>query len=670
MDTRLYETKLAHHKLFKDLKDTFSEYSGAKLRNLIELQDDVLYVWNPIENCLFCVNLKYLEEHGDAKQYQKLHLLSPPAFPVERLSSSDCGTRLCVWGSRGVTIAELPTRWGRGGLFESGNQTVLCKSYSLDERFMYAKGEVHRVRWHPKSLSHLLVLLSDNTMRLYNIALKTGPRMIKSFLIGPKPVGSLGMTLLDSFGDSAVDFTATPDNEHLLILSGNGDVYMMNTDFLDSKSPLQIKLRGPLAIYPPADDNYGSESCTIMTMGAADFSTVVVIASATASLYHCLLLPNGSEKEDGDGYALYVMESVDLNIVLNSKDDVSFAYPVHLYPCLGNTYACVHAGGVHSVTLPIMGHLKDLAVAEENEIDSILSLISSKSSAARHLVCTSSDEASPPVGLVLAPPLHDILVLCSSGELLIRSLEPYIIEENLFRELQLQNPALDSDELHELLKERQKLSFVTIIQEILGREVSQPILHLNKTQDMGPKEMLEMLTEVTVKLREQYILRQSRANSALVSKINALRSLQTQQVAWKEDLQKDIQDVELETALLIEKRNLAEKKQEDIKFRCSSVIRALSSSTIKSPAEQEMMRQLETYKQKSSHLQTQTRSLREHVDKHIQRIKEWEEEYKKKDIALGKSHSDTISSILQQQTNQVASLIEETKLLKDQLGVV
>ncbi|CAF4885885.1 unnamed protein product [Pieris macdunnoughi] len=59
--------------------------------------------------------------------HEKLHLLSPPAFPVERLSSSECGTRLCVWGSRGVTIAELPTRWGRGGLFESGNQTVLCK---------------------------------------------------------------------------------------------------------------------------------------------------------------------------------------------------------------------------------------------------------------------------------------------------------------------------------------------------------------------------------------------------------------------------------------------------------------------------------------------------------------------------------------------------------------
>lgn len=70
MDTRLYETKLANHKLFKDIKESFSDYSGAKLRNLIELQDDVLYVWNSIENCFFCLNLKHLEEHSDETEYQ------------------------------------------------------------------------------------------------------------------------------------------------------------------------------------------------------------------------------------------------------------------------------------------------------------------------------------------------------------------------------------------------------------------------------------------------------------------------------------------------------------------------------------------------------------------------------------------------------------------------
>lgn len=70
MDSRLYETKLVNHKMFKDIKNSFGEYSGINLRNLIELHDDVLYVWNSIENCLFCVNVKHLEEHNDETQYQ------------------------------------------------------------------------------------------------------------------------------------------------------------------------------------------------------------------------------------------------------------------------------------------------------------------------------------------------------------------------------------------------------------------------------------------------------------------------------------------------------------------------------------------------------------------------------------------------------------------------
>ncbi|VVC97057.1 unnamed protein product [Leptidea sinapis] len=73
-------------------------------------------------------------------------------------------------------------------------------------------------------------------MRVYNIALKTGPKRVKPFgKIGPRPQGPLGMAFQDGFGDSAVDMTATPDGNHLLVLTGNGDVYMMSSDFLHSK---------------------------------------------------------------------------------------------------------------------------------------------------------------------------------------------------------------------------------------------------------------------------------------------------------------------------------------------------------------------------------------------------------------------------------------------------
>lgn len=71
--------------------------------------------------------------------------------------------------------------------------------------------------------------------RLYNIALKKGPKLVQILSIGIKPSGQLaGRDILDSLGDTAVDFTPIPDSETLLLLRGNGDVYMMQCE-LDRK---------------------------------------------------------------------------------------------------------------------------------------------------------------------------------------------------------------------------------------------------------------------------------------------------------------------------------------------------------------------------------------------------------------------------------------------------
>lgn len=74
MDSRLYDQKLAGHKIFKDLKGCLDDNPSGKLRNLLDLNDDVLFVWNPSENCLWCLNLKQLEENGDETPYQVLPL--------------------------------------------------------------------------------------------------------------------------------------------------------------------------------------------------------------------------------------------------------------------------------------------------------------------------------------------------------------------------------------------------------------------------------------------------------------------------------------------------------------------------------------------------------------------------------------------------------------------
>ncbi|XP_045539261.1 nucleoporin 88 [Papilio machaon] len=1038
MDTKLYDTILPKHKMFEDIKKSLQENTGAKLYNFIELKDDVLYIWNSVENCLFCLNLKHLEEHPDNTPYQRLQLLSPPEFNVERVVGSACGGRLCAYGARGATLVDLPARWGRAGLFDNGNQTVLCKSVSLDERFLFSQGEIRRVQWHPSSLSHILVLMSDNTIRLYNIALKSGPKLVKSIPVGLKPSSQLaGRNILDSLGDTAVDFTPLPNTDSLLILRGDGEVYMVQCT-LDSKGPLQPRLWGPLPIYPPADDNYGSESCSICVLGAGD-TLLVVIATCSAALYHCLLLP--APPEDGDdrsGYALYVVESVELNLNLSSEDgEFSHSYPVHLYPCTSNTYACVHMGGVHTVSLPILDKLKDYAAADETNAESALSAICTHSSSAQHAVswrragcgaaavrgprplllllapdgalltryihtqtdrqtyhmllaacwmwrcssagtspsaaaastrrcathqvhthtdrqtdishaaggvldvvlqqcgdlalCCCSVRGPRPLLLLLAPdgalltryihtqtdrqtyhmllaacwmwrcssagtspsaaaastrrcathqvhthtdrqtyhmllaacwmwccssagtspsaaaastrrcathqvhthtdrqtyhmllaacwmwccssagsspsaaaastrrcathqvhthtdrqtyhmllaacwmwccssagtspsaaaastrrcathqvhthtdrqtyhmllaacwmwrcssagtspsaaaastrrcathqhptvryspgtythrqtdrhitccwrragcgaaavrgPRPLLLLLAPDGALLTRSLEPYELEERLYREIQLRNPNLEPDDLNKLLKEKQKLSFVTIVQEILAREASQPLLHLRRSESdqPSPKDCLELLTQATLLLRKEYMSRQSRAGSALARKSAALSSLANNFLNWRNTISVEMDGIVERGRLLQQKCALAEQQQEDLKYRCSVVSRRVRAGSVRSGEERELCAELERYRRGADALAHQIHALNKHAQHKAEELRRWHEEYKRKETALGKTHSDTISSVLQQQTSQISSLIEETKLLKDQLSIV
>lgn len=75
MDSRFYEINLAYHNMFTDLKDSLYENSSGKLRNLLEIRDDVLYAWHSIENCLLCLNLKQLEENGQDTPYQVIFII-------------------------------------------------------------------------------------------------------------------------------------------------------------------------------------------------------------------------------------------------------------------------------------------------------------------------------------------------------------------------------------------------------------------------------------------------------------------------------------------------------------------------------------------------------------------------------------------------------------------
>ena len=62
------------------------------------------------------------------------------------------------------------------------------------------------------------------------------------------------------------------------------------------------RLFGPLIMLPSAEDNYGTDSCSISVLDTSP--TVIVIGSMGGKLYHCIALwmqGEGDDEEDNAG---------------------------------------------------------------------------------------------------------------------------------------------------------------------------------------------------------------------------------------------------------------------------------------------------------------------------------------------------------------------------------
>lgn len=50
-----------------------------------------------------------------------------PRFEVEFLTFNSTGNLLALWGKGGISILELPKRWGKHAEYEGGKPTITCK---------------------------------------------------------------------------------------------------------------------------------------------------------------------------------------------------------------------------------------------------------------------------------------------------------------------------------------------------------------------------------------------------------------------------------------------------------------------------------------------------------------------------------------------------------------
>ncbi|KOB73108.1 Nucleoporin [Operophtera brumata] len=263
---------------------------------------------------------------------------------------------------------------------------------------------------------------------------------------------------------------------------------------------------------------------------------------------------------------------------------------------------------------------------------------------------------------------------------------------------------------------RQKVSFTSILQEILTREASQPILSISRRDEPPPKECLELVTGATLRLRGEYMSRQQRATTALRDKLRALAALVDTHRECVQQLQRAttaLRDKLRALAALVDThrecvqqlqvfsrdprvgrerrvasgapaavgargdaaphrharsapaRHQAARRQEGRggTFCTCSAVKVAWGASGASPAERQLLSELvETRRHPAARRQAGRggticrcsavtgASGASPAERQLlsELLKKWQEDYKRKDVALGKSHSDTIASVLQQ----------------------
>lgn len=349
-------------KIFEVARDCLPD-DRKRTQNLVETKDDVLFVWNSKNCCVLTLNWRAASARKDQQQkYQTLIPSAPQNFTVEKILPSAEGTFLALSGPRGLSILELPRRWGPNGQYQNGKECIICRAYNLDEHLFTENPnlEVLQIRWHPASPtdSHILALLSDNSIRVYDVdslrhVWRVGPS--PGLLVnGGHPVSpspghastSAKLAYLNSLGDTAVDFDIAPPrvvsattvngSDDTTMLSSRTTMVSMMRDNLNISSatttnsfvktqkpnndkvewPIVIlrgdgnvyilcagidtdrpKLQGPISILPQVEDNYGLDSCSLVVIPS--LPPTIIIAESTGKTHHALLLEEEFPKPEG-----------------------------------------------------------------------------------------------------------------------------------------------------------------------------------------------------------------------------------------------------------------------------------------------------------------------------------------------------------------------------------
>ncbi|KAG5844344.1 hypothetical protein ANANG_G00161500 [Anguilla anguilla] len=708
-----WRSELPGHKIFMKLREKLHlepQASGRKLaKNLTFCLNGDLFVWDDDDSVFYTTNLRQLNsEVLDSSAYQTLLCINPPRFEVCEVLLSPTQYHVALIGHRGATVLELPQRWGKKSEFEGGRSQINCKTIPVAERFFTSSTSVtlRQAAWYPSETEepHLVLLTSDNSLRFYSLKEPHTPARVLSVSQSEEDgtVHTRGRSYAASLGEIAVAFDFGPaagaprqlvglrGKEEVLayplyVLYGNGETYLIYTSLAHSGGTLG-KLLGPLPMYPAAEDNYGYDACAVLCLPCVP--NILVIATETGTLYHCVVLEAEEEEESGaverwtrgseSVPSLYVFECVELELTLKlaageeeEPAESDFTCPIRLHrdPLCQHRYHCTHEAGVHSVGLTWFNKLHNFLQSDEEDKDSLQELAAQQRCIVEHILCTrplSSSLSAPVRGFWIVSDLSlgaTMICVTSTYECLLLPLLSSIRPPS--PPLLCSHPGVGpgSSPLRGLTND----PFEQHIRNILARGSTNPLLlRADKdTSSTPPSECLQLLSRATQVFREEYILKQDLAREEMQRRVKLLNGQKKKQLEDLALCREDSKSLRESAERLASKYEDAKDQQEATMNRVKRVLSSLRSQLpVLSDSEKDMRKELQTINDQLRHLDNGIKQVNMKMEYQKKQMEKGASPARAS-IALSVHQKKCVQGVLKEQGEHIADMMKQIKDIKN-----
>lgn len=647
----------------------------ANIKNLVVVSGNERIVWNP--------ELGHLEVSEDDQAKQNLLLASRPYFTVKDVKLSPVKNLLALIGDNGVTVVEMPRKWGRrykGGTKES---QVFCKTFHVNERLFTCEKRLRalHVAWHPlgyEAKQVLCILTNDNRLRFHNVTSNQEVQVINLRVTNEDADGDerdalcLGISMLN-LDEYAICFDFGPplviQEPDILwpiyILMGSGDVYLCYTNF---QNPLYAEhIVGPLTMLPQAEDNYGSDACSLIVLDSSP--PLLAIATPTGTIYHCFAFPE--KKGVLSKQTLYVYEAIELSKdLIANPDDPYCPHQMRLFkdPTSEIRYFCVHENGVHTVVLPILETIQhNSEMIDERESFSEFLICTRASTPSNGSLEQEQANQSTPLGLAVEVRQTSIvlLVLKANNEMIVHRISPAttLINRKRFPRKALDtshNSSGDQDILNLSQVDASRANFDEQIQQILRRKTSIPMLKLVEDVEQR-KQINEVVNRAIAVFKSEYLKKFDLAGEAIKKKLKILeKDMQNQLDEFvKVAREKDV--VYNSVIALASKADMVCVKQKDLLSRLDKVLAVVSyGHPDLSEAEAKLRRELASINSKLLFYRDQLDSV---INKHKYHLNQKDPACSaNSDLILSQAQLNGIKETLARQGSEIADLKRTVKV--------